>query len=409
MFYKIVFIWFVAAGVSSNDLEKYLSLCKRQRLTRDTCMQNFLNSRQPLANQGIDDFGIPALGPFEIPKLNISQDGEGMSVSAQLYNFALHNLSHYHVLNLEQGNGKVTLQAVFPNVILTAFYEIDGTLSSQLFKGRGFLQVNFTPIHMNGTIHYNTFSKSNEKQCKILKVDVKVNVDDVSLKVEGLHKDNEYLSGCEKQKLSRNICMENYMNRIQPRASKGLEELGLPPLGPFELPKLTVAQTGENLTLFMNLFNFALHNFSNYHALNWEQGDEKVAGGAVFEDVILTAFYNLDGTFFSRPLKGRGFVEIIFSPIFLNITIYYNTFHKSTKKHCKILEVNANAKIDDLFVNFEGLSQDSVQNEFLNFHSRFVASRAAKGIEKMFEVYLKKQFEDLCRNNPFFITKTMFI
>ncbi|KAF5302998.1 hypothetical protein FQR65_LT08327 [Abscondita terminalis] len=410
MLHLILSILLVAAAVDSSEIEEYLSSCKREGFSSDFCLQNFANSVQPKAKQSLEEYGLPSLGPFEIPKLNLSQDGDGLSVSLQMYNFALHNFSDYQALNWQQDNGKVTVQARFPNVVLTTFYELEGTFLNQLIKGRGFVQIDFSPIHMDVTIYYKTFMKTGVKYCRILKVDANATIDDVYFHFEGLHRDSKkiiihiflsaavdshdidgYLAGCKRQRVSRDMCMQNYINSIQPRANEGLPEMGLPSLGPFEIPKLNLSHISENLTATVQFFNFALHNFSNYQAINWEQGNGKIIGEAIFRDVMLTSFYDLDGTFFRQLFKGRGFVQANFSPIHLKVTIYYNAFYKSSVKYCKVLKVDVNANIDNVYLNFEGLDKDSVQNEYLNYHSQFLASHAAKAFAKLFEVYFGKQ------------------
>ncbi|KAF5302999.1 hypothetical protein FQR65_LT08328 [Abscondita terminalis] len=471
MLYRALLITLLLAVSHADILDDFLSSCFNQGLTKNTCITNLANNLRPFVTQAITEFGLPSFEPLVIKRLNVTHKSPVSEFIAELDDLSLYNIITFEIINVDFGKNQIMTEAKFPYINMTTRYKLDGTLLGKPAKGNGFAEFQFYSVYGKHTITYSTNMKNDVKHCVIEDVKVDMVIEDTLLNLSGLDENSvtnedlnsnsklisqsmshalsivfaeymkkqlsminflkkvskmfpylviclvtsvaasdrleEYLSECKRQGIKRNFCMQSFANSV--RANQGVEEFGLPPLDPFEIPKINISQDGEDMSFSAQMYNFALHNFANYQVLSWKQKNGKVVIEIFIPNVTLTTFYEIDGTMFRQLFKGRGFGQMVFIPVYAKTVFFYDTFWESGVKYCKILKVEVEMTIGECVVHLEGLHKDSIQSEFLNLHSELVALRASKAIGRLFEIYWQREFNKLCRNDPSYITKTLFV
>ncbi|XP_031330666.1 uncharacterized protein LOC116161460 [Photinus pyralis] len=207
-----------------------------------------------------------------------------------------------------------------------------------------------------------------------------------------------YIPRCYQNDRNINECFISAANSLNENVRSGIPELGLRPLDPFVAPDLNITLESPITDLFVATQRFTFHRFYNYRftSADIRPKDGAVSGSVTFPDLGASVDYILQGHLINLPIGGAGVAKFKFAAINCDFLID-NWLEKAT---CGEIKLELTCKIEDVEMNFTGLSNEEMMNRLLNLSSKLVASEVSPAYSNIFKALLGPFLKRLCKKYP---------
>ncbi|KAF2898199.1 hypothetical protein ILUMI_07974 [Ignelater luminosus] len=198
-----------------------------------------------------------------------------------------------------------------------------------------------------------------------------------------------YLSRCYLDDPKLSECVLRAFKEVKPYANNGIEEIGLPPLNPFVVPKFTVQQESSLANYTIKVTNYTIEGLNNHDIKEFRYDPETMTYRfkIEFDSLSMSVSVEGDSDVVHIPLKGNGFVRIAHSPVTAIFEI------KGDMKRLRGIEYYSTEKakvgldMGDGNYNFEGLFNNNellvrMTNEKLSANSAMVVEALTPAYEK---------------------------
>ncbi|XP_046618397.1 putative beta-carotene-binding protein [Neodiprion virginianus] len=177
-----VFALFVSVNATIPD---YIHTCKRTDPKIEECVINSLKNLRPQLTKGIPEFEMPSIDPLKMPHINLNlgpgfkAEGEDLLISGAK-DFEIQNL----VVNLKEDI--IIIDLFIKKLIARGIYEIDGKIASIPLKGTGPLFLSGDTVTVHVVLHGKKVNKNGQLRYYFPSMDLKLNIVDYDLKLEGI-------------------------------------------------------------------------------------------------------------------------------------------------------------------------------------------------------------------------------
>ncbi|KAF2885933.1 hypothetical protein ILUMI_20240, partial [Ignelater luminosus] len=298
----------------ANVLPTYFPKCYLNDPKLNDCILNGLNTMKPYIGYGIEEIGLPSLKPLYVQKLEIRQEGPLANYSLILNNYTVWGLDNYEIIEFQYDPNSLTFHGGFKydKVIMSSLpADISGQILLAPVKGiglghsaigpiSGIFEVNGVLKNVNGIDFYNTTN-----------VNVHLSIVDGSYFMSNLFDDLDlafFLPRCYLDDPELNECVLRAFNEIRPHVSNGIEEIGLPPLNPLFIPKLTIRQDSPMANYTTTWTKFTLGGLDNYDIKEflYDPRINTFHFRIEFSPLQLAGIYELSGHVVHIHLEGKG-------------------------------------------------------------------------------------------------------
>ncbi|KAF2898200.1 hypothetical protein ILUMI_07975 [Ignelater luminosus] len=199
-----------------------------------------------------------------------------------------------------------------------------------------------------------------------------------------------YIPRCYLDDPKLNECVLRAFNEIRPYVNNGIEEIGLPPLNPFVVSKLTVQQEWSLANYTLTATNYTIEGLNNYDIKEFRYDPETMTFRfkIEFHFLPMSASVEIDGHVIHIPIKGKGFVRVAYGPISAIFEVKGDMKKLKGIEYYTTKKANVGLDMGDGSFNFEGLFDNNqllvrTTNEMLNANSAMVMKAITPAYEKL--------------------------
>ncbi|RZC39115.1 circadian clock-controlled protein [Asbolus verrucosus] len=270
-------------------------LCRKSEPEFAQCLWKNLETIRPRIIKGIRELNIPRVDPFTLSETTVNQTiSEVVSISAILKNVKTIGAGNAIIEDFKANPFNLTgeLRCTFPWIQLEMDYDVNGQLLIVPLRSKGHFIGNFTDTRIYGKGSIKTVDRDGVQYFKVDKISLKSVVGDGQIKltaenpelqfsadlIANFYNDNprlvmdtvnpiyiqtaeefykvifdrilaDYISDlvCRKSDPEYERCVLKNVEKARPLLIKGIPELNMPAVDPFELPVMTVDRTINEL------------------------------------------------------------------------------------------------------------------------------------------------------------------
>nr|BCX71430.1 adult-specific protein A2 [Ischnura senegalensis] len=171
-----------------TGIPSYIHICKKSDPNVENCIKRSIEDLRPQLVKGIPELNVPALEPLVLPEVVVSRGSNTANFKAVGKNVKVFGAGSFEIQDIKVDLDKNIFKAVItiPKLFFDADYEVDAKILVLPLKGRGPMTANATnvkgDIEMKGSI----VEKDGEKYLKFNNVDLKVDIANYRVHLDGL-------------------------------------------------------------------------------------------------------------------------------------------------------------------------------------------------------------------------------
>ncbi|KAF2900436.1 hypothetical protein ILUMI_05753 [Ignelater luminosus] len=210
-----------------------------------------------------------------------------------------------------------------------------------------------------------------------------------------------YLPRCYLDDPKLNECVLKAFNEIRPHVSNGIAEIGLPPLNPFIISKLSVEQDTSLAKYTVTGVNYTTRGLDNYDIKEFQYDCRTMTFRfrIEFDSILMTSLYEVHGHLAHIPVEGKGLGSHAYSPV--NAVFEINGGMRKLRgiNYYDTKYVNVTLDMGEGSYHLDGLFDNKqlerMTNEMLNINSDMVVKALTPALEKIAKIAVMRFMKTL--------------
>ncbi|KAB0797557.1 hypothetical protein PPYR_08550 [Photinus pyralis] len=206
-----------------------------------------------------------------------------------------------------------------------------------------------------------------------------------------------YFPRCYQDDANVNECILKAANSLNQYVRKGIPEIGLSSLDPYNAPNFTITLESSITNISATAENFTIYGLYNYqfNKVDFRPKDAVFGGQVTFPDSAITTNVEMTGHLVNIPIGGRGSGTTQNG----NLVCDFLVNNWSATKSCRDIKAQVTCKLDDIEVKLEGIA-DGV-NPLLKASSKLIATEVSPAFSNIFQAFLERFLSRMCRKYPY--------
>ncbi|XP_017780958.1 PREDICTED: circadian clock-controlled protein-like [Nicrophorus vespilloides] len=207
----LIISFFVATALAA-DIPSFIKPCNGDPSKLLECVRDNIEACKPRLTKGIPKLFIPPMNPFKVSVVAIEQPLYKLDIK----NVIIHGFNKFDVkdLQIDHKNYKLKMDIVFPQIVASGVYEINGNLLLLNLNGKGSLHCNATNLGAKFEADFERYERKGKTYMKKKDVNADLYIKDAWIQLDNLFENNKELTENTNRIINDNIL--DFFHEIHP-------------------------------------------------------------------------------------------------------------------------------------------------------------------------------------------------
>ncbi|CAK1548672.1 unnamed protein product [Leptosia nina] len=245
--------------------------------------------------EGIPELDVPGIEPLSLGQIALARGPQGAKLTAVVNDVKVRGPSNFKITELKSdlNKNRFDFKILLPKLEFAGKYKMDIQVLLLRLQGRGNITGSFKDYACNVTMRGHKEKRGDNEYLKFDPMKVKLRVGDSSIYLTNLFdgdpvlgpatnrvinensqvflseispvmEKTDYFPQCKKSDPQIEKCILDAIETLRPKLLKGIPEVNVPSLEPFNVPTLKLDRTATNLRLKATIKNMKAYGGSNF-------------------------------------------------------------------------------------------------------------------------------------------------